>query len=150
MASIRESVFIAAPPEKVKEIFFDFSHHETWNPLFTKVECDSVPVKVGDKLKVELTINGSKQHMAPQIVENSDKCFSWKGTVGFDFIFNGVHKFEFISTVENGVSGTTFINSETFSGILLTVLNKFYDLIPNATKGFIDMNSALKKKVELE
>lgn len=148
---ISKSIIINASPREVKEVFMDFPNHSKWNPLFTKIEiCDPAVVNPvpGTKLKVELDLkgDGNPTVMSPLVSQNSESTFAWKGTLGWDWLFSGGHKFEFRSIDDNGTVKTELIQSETFSGIISSAILWF--VREDTEKGFAKLNNALKEKVE--
>lgn len=141
MTKISTSVTIDAPIKSVKKVFFDFAAYPTWNSFVTSIKGDST--NVGDYLEIEVSPPGkSKQTFKPQIVEKSDTKFGWRGTLLSSYIFSGVHTFTFVS---NGTT-TKVIQEEEFSGLLSGPL--LYFITESTQKGFSNMNSDLKKKVE--
>ena len=67
-----------------------------------------------------------------------------QGKLLFKGLFDGAHKFEIVDN-KNGT--TTFIQSETFTGILVPIFAKQLD--NNTRKGFEEMNKKLKEMAEL-
>lgn len=77
----------------------------------------------------------------PKVITfETNKEFSWLGTVLFSGLFDGLHKFELI---DNGNGTTTFKQSEQFNGLLVGLFN-----LDNTKKGFESMNNKLKEIAE--
>src|SRR5690625_1150332 len=98
-----------------------------------------------NKIKVKIRQCDTKEMgFNPKINTLSvNKELSWLGHLWFPGLFDGEHKFELIDH-KNGT--TTFIQSETFKGLLVSLLKK--QLENNTKKGFEEMNMKLKKMVE--
>ena len=71
---------------------------------------------------------------------------SWEGRLlGLPAVFTGVHHFK----LHERKSGTTFEQSEYFSGVLVMALNVVgSEMFKQTESGFKLMNEALKKRVE--
>ncbi len=68
--------------------------------------------------------------------------FSWTGSIGLRGVFDGHHQFDLTPADD----GTRFDHHEQFSGILSPVILPV--LRTNTTRGFEEMNQALKDRVE--
>lgn len=133
---ISTSVEINASKEIVWNILTDFNNY-SWNPFIKKIEGLT---EVDKSFKVEL--GGMKfKPVLKSFTKNKE--FSWLGNLWFKGIFDGRHQFEII---ENNNGSITFVQSESFSGILVPLLKK--KLNTETKDGFKDMNEALKKLAE--
>lgn len=147
MTSVTESIFIEATPEQVKAVFYDFAQHREWNPFFIEFKTVKSPVEVGDVLEIVINPNNKPMTIKPKVLEYDEDHLLWQGLVLSTYLFSGKYTFEFIAAEQDGKLGTIFTNSEQFSGVLLFPL-KLIGFVATTTKGFKDMNAALKKQVE--
>jgi hypothetical protein len=72
-----------------------------------------------------------------------NKEFRWLGHLLFPGLFDGEHSFELI---DHGNGTTTFIQKETFNGILVPFFSNMLDV--NTVNGFRLMNEKLKERAE--
>ncbi len=70
------------------------------------------------------------------------RVFEWLGRLGVRGLFDGRHRFELQPTD----TGTRFVQSEEFTGVLVRFLRKMLDT--QTVEGFHAMNSALKVRAE--
>ena len=137
--SIRTSVVIDAPVEKVYSVLADIKSYPTWNPYHTKIEGK---FEEGAKLQIFVKRPDGKEVQVPphmmRIKKNEE--ITWGG--GIKGVFFGVHSFRLLQ----GKNGKTILrHNEDFSGFAI----KFADLPPDIiAEGYQQMNLALKKKVE--
>lgn len=136
-AEINTQIIINSTPEKVWAVLTTFSEYKNWNPFILSIDGE---IEEGKKIKVVFKEMTFKPKLK-RVEEN--KNFEWLGHLLIPGIFDGRHKFELI---DNGDGTTTFIQSEKFSGFLVTILKK--KLIREYTPKFESMNVALKKRVE--
>lgn len=144
MKQIQTEILIHARPEKVWEVFTDFEAYPEWNPFIISLTGE---VAEGSKFKVRLQPPESKG-MAFQprvIVHRPGREFKWLGHLLFPGLFDGAHCFQLC---DNGNGTTTFIQSETFTGILVPLFKKMLEV--NTRNGFIAMNEQLKARVEAD
>lgn len=136
---IETQIIINATPQKVWEILTDFNHYPHWNPFIKSIEGS---LDTGSVLKVIIEPEEGKGMTFKPVVQSSvkNKELSWLGNLLFKGIFDGKHKFQLIDN-ENGT--TTFIQSEEFSGILVSFIN-----LDKTAEGFNKMNQKLKEQAE--
>ncbi|XPS69818.1 hypothetical protein M3J09_002070 [Ascochyta lentis] len=115
MSSLKTSIEINAPPERVRMKFLDFANLPTYHTsCFTSL----TPNKPGEELQKNDTVqvvmaNGTK--FTGVVQQNTPLLFSWTGSI--PYVFTGTHSFSFTpSTVTAGA--TTFSQEEKFSGAL--------------------------------
>lgn len=140
--TIRTSIRIQAPPQRVWQVLTDFSGYESWNPFIRSLKGE---VAVGKKIEVHIVPPGQKgMTFRPHVkVFEREKHFEWLGRLLFPGLFDGRHGFELIA----GSDGTTtLIQSETFRGILVPFLKKM--LNGPTIEGFNRMNEAVKQRSE--
>lgn len=136
---IETQIIINATPQKVWEILTDFNNYPHWNPFIKSIEGS---LDTGSILKVTIEPEEGKGMTFKPVVESSvkNKELSWLGKLLFKGIFDGKHQFELI---DNGNGTTTFIQSEEFSGILVSFIN-----LDKTAEGFNKMNQKLKERTE--
>ena len=140
---IKTEITINASTDKVWKLLTEFDNYSIWNPFIKSINGD---VKVGSKITVRIEPPGASGMTFKPIVMTyePDNEFSWLGKLLFKGLFDGAHKFEIVDN-KNGT--TTFIQSETFTGILVPIFAKQLD--NNTRKGFEEMNKKLKEMAEL-
>ncbi|CUM48584.1 unnamed protein product [Debaryomyces tyrocola] len=148
---LNTQIIINAKPEKVRDIFLDLQKHSEWNPFFTSVKIytpGATSPLPGTQLEIKMKLNGDNENtMYPIVLENSASAFRWKGKLLFDFMFVGIHSFEFIPLEIDGQTKTKLIQSEEFSGILAYVF-EWTGLKDKTKNGFEELNQALKMQIE--
>ncbi len=140
---IKTEVLINANPYKIWTLLTDFENYPKWNPFIKYLKGE---VKVGNKCEVRIQPpNASSMTFKPKIlVYETNKKLTWLGHFIIPGLFDGEHKFELI---DNGNGTTTFIQSEVFNGILVSLFKKQIDV--NTKNGFELMNKKLKDLAEL-
>jgi hypothetical protein len=134
---ITTEIIIHASPEKVWAILTDFKAYPNWNPFIKSVDGD---VHVGNKIKVRL----DGMVFKPKVLAfETNKEIRWIGRLLFPGLFDGEHTFLLI---DNGDGTTSFIQRETFNGILVPLFHKKLDTDTKA--GFEAMNKKLKVEAE--
>lgn len=134
---LKTQIKINGSLDKVWNVFTDFKAYPEWNPFVKRL---SGNVKKGEQIEVDLP--GMK--FKPNVLNfepNSE--FRWKGKLFFKGLFDGEHYFRL---EENEDGSVTFIHGENFSGILVGLFKR--KLMTETKSGFVEMNEALKKRVE--
>ncbi|QLL34634.1 hypothetical protein HG536_0G04970 [Torulaspora globosa] len=153
MTVIQDSIVIDREAEIVRKVFLDFAAYPTWKSSCIQKITVTTPSKTsndsivpGDTLQVRIVLPNSKKENVfdPEVVENSEERFSWKGKLVLDSIFSGKHTFEFCP-IENG-SKTKFVQTEEFNGLLAWPILKFIG--KDTVKGFSEFNQRFKEHVE--
>lgn len=134
---INTSITIHATPAQIWDVLTDFSAYPTWNSFIKSIRGE---ISVGKKFHVE--IEGMKFNPVTLTFEQN-RSFSWKGILLFPGLFDGTHAFE-LTDNDNGT--TTFVQKESFKGILVGFLKKKLD--KDTRSGFEAMNRNLKETVE--
>lgn len=134
---ISTSIKINASPSTVWQIFTAFDKYPDWNPFIKSI---TGTVQVGNKIKVVLPGATFKPKVL-KIEKNTE--LKWLGSLLFKGIFDGAHR---IHISDNGDGTVNFEQSETFSGILVTLFKK--SLNQNTKPGFEIMNLKLKELAE--
>lgn len=142
MKEITTEVIVNASPEKVWSIFTNFSEYPKWNPFIASVEGE---VALGNKIKIKLTPPDSNQMIfKPKILTyKKNQELQWLGHFLFPGLFDGKHSF---IITDNGNGSITFVQKETFKGILVSLFSKMLD--NNTKRGFMLMNEKLKEICE--
>jgi hypothetical protein len=140
---IKTSILIDTAPEKVWSVLTNFDNYPNWNPFIKSIKGE---VKVGNKITARIEPPEAKgMTFKPSVLTfETNKELSWIGHLLFAGLFDGKHKFELI---DNGNGTTTFIQSESFKGILVPLFKKMLDI--NTINGFDAMNKRLKELAEL-
>lgn len=136
---IETQIIINAAPQKVWEILTDFNNYPNWNPFIKSI---AGSINIGSTLKVTIEPEEGKGMTFKPVVQSAvkNKELSWLGKLLFKGVFDGKHKFQLI---DNGNGTTTFIQSEEFSGILVSFIN-----LDKTAEGFNTMNQSLKERAE--
>lgn len=139
---IKTEIIINADSGKVWNLLTEFDKYSIWNPFIKSI---NGIVEVGNKITVRIEPPRARSMTFKPIVMTyeTNKEFSWLGSLLFKGLFDGTHKFELVDN-KNGT--TTFIQSEKFTGILVPIFAKQLD--NNTKKGFEQMNQKLKQMAE--
>jgi hypothetical protein len=142
MRELYTEIEILASPREVWEILMDFAQYPEWNPFIKRVE--GKPEKDA-KLSVLLQPpEGKGKTFEPRILKVEPmQEFRWLGKLILPRVFDGEHIFQIQPIEEDRVK---FIQKEQFRGVLVPVFWKM--LNKSIRPGFVEMNSALKKKAE--
>ena len=141
--SFHTSIEIAANPQIVWDILLDLDLYHVWNPFITLVKGVAT---VGEKIEIHLSPpKGKPMTFKPTITDVTEpSVFEWLGNLLVPGLFDGRHRFE----LKASETGTTFVHSEQFSGLLVRFLRRSLD--ENSLPGFELMNKALKSRAESE
>jgi hypothetical protein len=139
---IKTDILINATPSKVWAILTNFDNYPNWNPFIKSI---TGQVAVGNKITARIEPpDATAMTFTPKVLAfETNREFRWLGHLLFAGLFDGEHKFELIDN-QNGT--TTFIQSESFKGILVPLFKKM--LTTNTTNGFNLMNQKLKELAE--
>lgn len=140
--NLHTEIEINAPANKVWQALTDFSKYPEWNPFIPKAQGE---IKSGERLEVHLNPpEGSGMTFRPRLLNvEANQELRWLGHLLIPGLFDGEHVFQVQAIDENR---TRFIQEENFKGILVPLLKK--SLNTGTKQGFIQMNEALKKRVE--
>lgn len=147
MRSVNTEIVIAAPPSAVRQVFLDFASYPQWNPFITRVIVADPAAPPGSRFEI---IAFKFYPDFSIIMKNDPGEFTWTGHIIANWIFRGHHVFKFEpqgdEVTESGEpANCKFIQLEEFGGFL-----KLFSFIygPILRRGFIQMNEALKTRVE--
>jgi hypothetical protein len=117
----------------------DFASYPSWNPMVVEIKGGQ---DVGDSLEVTIAMtSGRRMKFRPTVVEyDPGRRFGWLGKLWVRGLFDGLHRFE----VESNNSGTTFVHSEEFRGVLPVLVPK---LLTDTHASVEAMNDALIREV---
>ena len=138
---LHTDIEIAAPADEVWTVLTDLARYPDWNPFL--VSSEGV-VEVGQRLTNRMQPPGGKaMTFRPRVTEvEAGRVFEWLGRLGIPGVFDGRHRFELEATP----TGTHFIHTEAFYGVLVRLMRRSLDT--KTLPGFEAMNSALKARVE--
>lgn len=136
---VKTELKIAATPEKIWSVLTNFEQFENWNPFIIKAKGNAIIHQ-----QIEITIqlpNQGISNFKPTIVTcKPNQKLEWLGRLFLPGIFDGKHSFEIVKN-QDGTS--TFKHQETFTGILVWILN-----LNNVKLGFELMNQKIKELAE--
>jgi hypothetical protein len=140
---LRTEIQIAAPKAHVWKVLTEFSAYPEWNPFVVNIDGHLVP---GSQLSVALSLpEGGEWKFRPTLlVCDPYRELRWKGKLGMERLFTGEH---FFRVEETSDGCTRFIHGEDFSGLLVRFMG---NQLTQASRGFVYMNQALKRRVESE
>lgn len=137
---LRHEIEIDAPADSVWQALTSTSDY-SWNPFIHRIDGR---LAVGAKLEVEIEPPGGRaMKFAPTVleVEHGHK-LRWLGRFLVPRLLDGEHSFELEPIAEGR---TRFTQTEQFRGVLVPLVRGTLD---KTERGFADMNTALKRKVE--
>ncbi len=142
MKELKTEIEIYSSPAEIWRVLLDFEKYPEWNPFIKKIKGNPEP---GTKIEVKIHPPGQRDMTFKPILlkVEENKELRWIGHLIFPGIFDGEHAF-IIEPVDQ--SRIIFRQEEKFSGILVPVFWK--SLYQHTRVGFIEMNQALKKRVE--
>ena len=134
---ISTRIVINATPEEVWKEFSNFSEYGSWNPFIKELTGN-----VEEQGRIHIKLEGMQFKPTVQVLKPAQE-LTWLGRLLLPGIFGGRHSFQLI---DNGDGTTTFVQKESFKGLLVPMLKK--KLLTETKAGFEAMNSALKSRVE--
>ena len=137
---IRTEIDIEAPPEEVWPHLIGLAAYADWNPFITRA---AGAAEEGQKLSLRMEPPGGRgMTFSPRVTAVSTSAhFEWLGHLVVPGLFDGRHRFELVATD----SGTRFVQSESFRGLLVRPLRRSLD--GRTRDGFEAMNAALRRRV---
>jgi hypothetical protein len=141
MRSVHGEIDIAAPPERVWEVFTDFQSFPSWNPFISKLTGELMP---GQKLEVVLRMGWYKMRFRPTVtVVKRPQEIRWLARQFLPGLLDIERSFEF---QPKGDSGTHFAQSEVGSGLTAPIVMPI--MHRQLEKGYAALNGALKARAE--
>ena len=139
---VRTEIEISAPAAEIWKVLLDFRRYPEWNPFIVRIAGEP---EVGSRLAITLSLPDSnrEREIGPRLLRcDAERELRWLGHLGMKGLFDGEH---FFRLEARGDGTTRVVHGEDFSGILLRfMLNQ----VTEATRGFVYMNQALKRRVE--
>ncbi|KAH6672860.1 hypothetical protein B0J14DRAFT_59140 [Halenospora varia] len=144
---ITSAIEISAAPTRVREILLDFPNIPKWHTGFIAAISSDSPSK---PLEKDDTISGEMGGMDfnAKILECTPQTLSWTGPPVYG-LFRGIHVFKFEPS-EKTEGGTTFIQEESFVGILAWAFRPSLPLGRITKKHFDKFGAELKVEAEKE
>jgi hypothetical protein len=142
MKELKTSIEINSTPAKIWNVLLNFDNYPEWNPFIKSLRGNAKP---GERIVARIHPPGQRDMTFKPILLKVEKHkeLRWIGHLFFPGIFDGEHVF-IIESLEN--SKTLFRQEEKFTGILVPIFWK--SLYQHTRIGFIEMNQALKERVE--
>ncbi|SJZ92490.1 hypothetical protein SAMN02745126_02892 [Enhydrobacter aerosaccus] len=118
----------------------DFATYPDWNPFICRLSGEA---SVGARLAVTVQPPGRRAvTFKPTVLAATPgRELRWLGRTVLPGLLDGEHGF----VLEPKAGGCRLRQQETFSGLLVPLLS---DLLADTERGFIDMNQALKHRIE--
>jgi|SRR5579863_2846493 len=140
-SSIRTEIWINSPPDRVWSVLTDTAAYPVWNPLITHLDGD---LREGNTIRFTQGSGPDAMTFQPRILRARPATeLVWKGSLWMPGIFDAERHFQ----LGGQGSGTHFIQSESFSGLLAGKLTA--DAIQATEQGMRSMNAALKARAEM-
>ncbi len=140
----RAEIEIAAPAARIWQTLTDFSGYGEWNPFITQLALAG-ELGEGATLRVFVSLPEGSDHELESRVLRCEDSFElrWRAHFGFPGLFDSEY---FFRLTELGPERTRFMQGANFTGVLLRLAGR---TIAQAERGFVYMNRALKKRLEL-
>ena len=137
---VAADIWVSAAPPEVWRVLTDTAAFPAWNPFIRRLQGDLV---IGGRITIQLGDGDDATSFHPRLLAvTPERELRWRGGFWLHGIFDGEHSF----TMAPDGSGTRFVQSERFSGLLAGPLTR--DIIAETRQGFDAMNQALKARVE--
>lgn len=134
MKQISRTIDIPAAPATVWEVLTDTEAYGRWNPFIVRLDGR---LAVGERLTARIKPGDRAMTFRPRVVAfEPGRLLRWQGRLGVPRVFDGLHEFR----LEPTASGTRFVHSETFRGVLVPFLGTS---LAATAAGFEAMNQAL-------
>jgi hypothetical protein len=139
--TIHTEIDIDGSREAVWNVLSDFEAYPDWNPFIRSIRGEA---RGGSRLEVRLQAPGQRAvSFRPTVLAAvPGRELRWKGRLVVSGIFDGEHR---LLIHERGETQATFVQEELFGGILVPLTAK---VLQRTEEGFVQMNRALKERVE--
>ena len=137
MKVFQVSTTINATASAIWEILTDASQYTSWNTTVNKVEGRIAP---GERITVHAKLSPGRTFPVKVTEFVPGKRMVWTGGMPL-----GLFKGERVFSLTENVGAVQFKMTETFSGLLSPLIERF---IPNLQPAFDEFAAALKKRVE--
>lgn len=140
MKTIHTTTLVDAPPEIVWNVITDLPRYQDWNPFITELAGD---LRVGGRLRATFSLAGRKPRtfMPTVTILEPGQQLTWLGRPAIPRMFDAEHTL----AVESADSGTAFIHTEHFRGVLPPVMGR---LLAATHDAFVAMDSALARRAQ--
>lgn len=141
MKELYTEIEINSSVREIWDVLMDVGSYSQWNP-FMRIQG---VLKTGERINVKIQPSGTKgMSFRPKVLKLSEQHeLRWIGRLGVPGIFDGEHSFE-LKPIDS--QHTLFVQREVFNGILVPFATRSLD--KDSKRGFMEMNVALKKRVE--
>lgn len=113
MPTVHTEIEVAASPETVRSVFFNWAAYPSWNNNFRLTPPEGkLPQDLAKNEYINVEIVGGMK-FKPYVTRNEADGFSWLG-FGY-YIFNGEHQFSWKPS-QKTPGHTTLVQKEDFSG----------------------------------
>jgi len=136
---LKTKISINAPKDKVLKTLMDTPNYPQWNPFIENIKSTLI---LNKPIEITLNMGDKKMHFNPTITQMDKNGFSWRGSLGLRYIFDGEHRF-FLE--ESANERTIFYHTERFQGLLVWI---FYPTMKQTKRRFELMNRALLLQAE--
>lgn len=142
MTSIRASIEIAAPAERVWQILCDLDAYPQWNPFTVKVETDYV---VGHPIVLYVDLGGRKPARRVEILRRWEPGVElrWDMTMGPAWWFRA-DRSQRVDVL--GEQRCRYVTEDPFAGLFAPVVTALY--APKVQRGFEALATALARRAE--
>lgn len=138
--TVEVSTTVAAPPERVWQIFLDIGEYPEWNPFIRRLEGS---LDLGGRVDFDSEMGDDiRTRTKAEIVERSDDRLTWLAHLGMRGMLDSRHSFSIRSTAE----GSEFIQHERMSGLLIPISRR--TIVTNLPASFAALNEALADRVQ--
>ena len=147
MREIKTQIEINAAPERVWAVLTDFQQTPSWNPFIRSMKRARSPKEGASKCLFRRPPGQSAMTFKPVLLAvKPARELRWRGGLVLPGVFDGEHSF---LLDEIAPQKTALTQSETFSGLLAHLIMSG-SMLQATRAGFIAMNEALKRRVELK
>ncbi|TDZ33209.1 hypothetical protein C8035_v011474 [Colletotrichum spinosum] len=162
--SVATEVEIAASPATVRSVvssnaintfapvtvadgakFLDWPRYKEWTKVWTMETKDAATKASGVKSGDFVNVNLKGYAFSPEIWQNSEELFQWNGSV--PYVFSGAHSFH-IRASSKTPGGTTFTQSEDFSGAFAFLMKPFWGFEKSTLTNWREFDQDIKKESE--
>ncbi len=141
MRRIRHEVEIGAPAARVWTVLTEFGSYPDWNPFIRSISGEA---RAGSRLEVRIQPPGGRGMTFRPTVRavQPGRELRWLGRLLVPGLFDGEHALR-IEPLDEG--RVRFVQEESFAGLLVPLLG---GALRRTEEGFVQMNEALKRRVE--
>ncbi|EJD46057.1 hypothetical protein AURDEDRAFT_164714 [Auricularia subglabra TFB-10046 SS5] len=151
MPLLETTTRIAAPPDVVAGVFFDFASFPQWNPLIRSLRATTGSAEgrptAGDVLEAQLAMGEHWEPLAaaPSVQRCDDREFIWTGQIGHALLLRTVHRYAWLPARDDK-GATQWVHTEHFGGLLGWLFLLLFRHTLRST--FESMNDRLRARAE--